>query len=62
LLQAVLDTQNHQYSLFVFRSMRKAGLQCLPSVFSGLLQLLCNNEQVGVAYGNCWPARRGIAH
>lgn len=48
LLQSVLNTQNHQYSVFVFKSMCKAGLQCLPSVFSGLLQLLCDSEQVWV--------------
>lgn len=54
LLQGVLDTQNHQYALFVFNSMRKADLQCLPSVFSGLLQLLCDSEQVWVWFGRVW--------
>lgn len=48
LLQGVLDTQNQDYAMFVFRAMRTAELQCLPSVFSGLLQLLCDSKQVWV--------------
>lgn len=54
LLQGVLNSQDHQYALFVFKAMRKVCLQCLPSVFSGLLQLLCDNGQVWAWFGGVW--------
>lgn len=46
LLQALLDGERHQFALLVYRAMRHAQLQCLPSVFGGLLQLLCTTDQV----------------
>ena len=48
LLQGILDQSQHQLALAVFASMKKSGLQCLPSVFSTLLQTLCDAGQVGV--------------
>ena len=48
LLQGLLNDGNAQSAVLVFRTMRRVGLQSLPSVFSGLLQLLCNLDQVGL--------------
>lgn len=46
LLQGILDSKNVELSLSVFGSMKECDLQCLPSVFSGLLQALCETNQV----------------
>ena len=46
LLLGVLDSRNHHFAVTVFEGMCKAALQCLPSVFSRFLQLLCDKEQV----------------
>lgn len=48
LLQGILNSKNDQFALQVYRSMKNVGLQCLPSVFSSLLQTLCDTDQVGV--------------
>ena len=48
LLQGLLNASSMDFALSVYRSMKKGHLQCLPSVFSGLLQLLCETSQVGV--------------
>lgn len=48
LLQGLLNNGNVQSAVLVFRAMQSVGLQSLPSVFSGLLQLLCSLDQVGV--------------
>ena len=46
LLQSILDARDIQFALVVFRSMKKAGLQYLPSVFSDLLHILCETDEV----------------
>ncbi len=46
-LQGILESRNHQLALTVFESMKKTDIQCLPSVFSTLLQTLCDTDQVG---------------
>lgn len=50
LLQSLLDAGKVQLALVVFSSMKKACLQCLPSVFTSLLQVLCDTNQVGVVW------------
>ncbi len=46
LLQVILDGKKIDFALSVFKSMKKVSLQCLPSVFSSLLQTLCDADKV----------------
>lgn len=49
LLQEILNVKDIGFALVVFRSMKNMKsmrLQCLPSVFSSLLQALCDTNQV----------------
>lgn len=46
LLQAVLEARDMQLALRVSGMMKRVKLQCLPSVFSCLLQTLCEGGQV----------------
>ena len=46
LLQSVLATEQSDFALTIYRGMRSAKLQCLPSIFSNMLQSLCDSKQV----------------
>lgn len=48
LLQDVLMLRDTNFALIVHRKMRQCQLQCLPTVFSALLQHLCDKKQVCV--------------
>ena len=47
LLHVVLEARDMQFALRVYGAMRRVKLQCFPSVFSCLLQALCDADQVG---------------
>ena len=46
LLQNVLTLRETSFSLTIYRKMKNGKLQCLPTVFSALLQHLCDKKQV----------------
>lgn len=48
LLQDVLKQQETSFALSIHSKMKHCKLQCLPSVFSSLLQHLCDKKQVCV--------------
>ena len=48
LLQNVLTLKETSFALNVYRKMKHYKLQCLPTVFSALLQHLCDKKQVCV--------------
>jgi hypothetical protein len=46
LLQNVLSQKETNFALTIHRKMKHYKLQCLPTVFSALLQHLCDRKQV----------------
>ena len=56
LLQSVLVLKQTDFALGIFQTMKALKLQCLPSIFSMLLQNLCNKSQSDVASRLCKDA------
>ena len=50
LLQNVLSQKETSFALTIHRKMKHFKLQCLPTVFSALLQHLCDRKQVCISY------------
>ena len=53
LLQSVLVLKQTDFALSIFQTMKSLKLQCLSSIFSMLLQNLCNKSQSDVARRLC---------
>lgn len=59
LLQSVLSSKETSFALSIHQKMKHCKLQCLPNVFSALLQHLCDKKQVSKCM--CVPYRRKIS-
>ena len=56
LLQGILALKQTDFALSIYHSMRGMKLRCLPSVFSTLLQNLCEKDQPTIARDLCKTA------
>ena len=56
LLDGVLKEEGVTFALTIYREMVSYSLPCLPSVFSALIQVLCNEKQASVAMELCTAA------